>query len=451
MPLARILTFDPDAAADFAQQLQQLGFQVEVVNPNEQQVAPADLEIEFAVCDQQQVLGRASAIAAELQAQVIVFPGAVPPLPKPISTPQRNERLEPVEVSWEEQETMTEQPVHQTIHEDPDFSPPIETAGTREDAAFTQLAERLRAGGQRLRVALASAMARLKTTTTSAGNAVAGQCRALQEVIRLRVAHARAAWERRLAEIRRQRVEAAERAAALKLERHREAELAAVAREQERQKEIALAAAQQQELLRLQTEKEKLLAEIEQLQLQARGQSAAVAEAQHQQHPPAKLALMQPLMQKMVKAVQRGNGQLRGALAGALAATALFLVGMIWANLHTMTPLSHTLLNGSVEEQVPFGAATVHGAPAVKLQPLPVKNTTQQSAPLPAKPQPARTSGPSSKPDPRWHHFQRASSDNEDSVTAPDVVVRHFGPPRRLPTQTATAQQRTGIKRYSDE
>src|SRR5215471_2037001 len=82
MPLARILTLCPEDADGLADQLQQLGFEVEVASPNEQELSPADLEIEFAICDQQQVLGRAAAIGAQLQAEVVVFPGAIPPLPK---------------------------------------------------------------------------------------------------------------------------------------------------------------------------------------------------------------------------------------------------------------------------------------------------------------------------------------------------------------------------------
>src|SRR5215471_11032261 len=83
MPLARILTLVPEATTPLIEELRRMGFAVEVANPNQEQPAPADLEIEFAVCDQQQVLGRAAAIAAQLRAEVVVFPNAIPPLPKP--------------------------------------------------------------------------------------------------------------------------------------------------------------------------------------------------------------------------------------------------------------------------------------------------------------------------------------------------------------------------------
>src|SRR5215469_17325216 len=82
MPLARILTLRPEETTGLFEQLQQLGFDVEVTSPHERNLATADLEIEFAICDQQQVLGRAAAIANQLQADVVVFPGALPPIPK---------------------------------------------------------------------------------------------------------------------------------------------------------------------------------------------------------------------------------------------------------------------------------------------------------------------------------------------------------------------------------
>lgn len=452
MPLARILTFDPGDAADFAEQLQQLGFQVEIMNPNEQALAPADLEIEFAICDQQQVLGRASAIAAQLQAQVVVFPGSIPPLPKPIPIQEHYEPAEPPDISQNAPERIMEQAAYQGIHEDADFSPANET---QEDAVFSRLAERLRAGQQRLRMALAAITARLKTAVSSAGNAVGKQAGTLLQGLKSQIAGARAAGQRQLAEMRHKRAEAAQRAAALRLERQREAELAASTKEQERQNHEALAAAAAQgELQRLQAMKEELLAEVERLRLEAKQQAANLVKAEGQRQEPG-LPARRPIIQKVINVVRHGNGQLRGALAGAGTAIFLFLVGMVWANFHAITPVSHNLMSGSVEQQVPFGAATVHGAPGVTITPRPVSSDDTPPPQAPpsrqAKPHPAISNAPIAKPDSEWHHFQRASSDsdNGDDSTAPDVVVRHFAPPRRQPTQTA--QQRASIKRYSDE
>lgn len=379
---------------------------------------------------------------------------------------QESDVLEPAEVVQDEDESEPafEQPVLQAMYEDPDPKPVAGHESRSEMLA--QLAEQLRARWQRFRVVLAGSITRLRTATSSTGDAVARQARTLKEGIKLRVVQARETWERRLREIRRQRAEAAQRAAVLKHERDQKAELAATAIEQERQRQIvALAAAreeerkqqtavaavaQQQELQRLQSEKEKLIEEVERLRLEAREQLAALTEAQLQSRPARKAGpiAIQPVLQKVIRLIQRGNGQLRGALAGAGAATLLFLVGLVWANFHAITPLSHSLMNRSVEEQVPFGATTIHGASGATAEPVSVKDSAQQAAPLQSKPHPASRSSQPPKPDSQWHHFQRAAN-NDGDTTADDVVVRHFGPPKKQPTQTA--QQRPAITRYSDE
>src|SRR5215469_1029149 len=89
MPLARILTLRPEDATFLREELEQIGFDVEIANPHQQYASLPDLEIEFAICDQQQVLARAGAIATQLQAEVVVFPGAIPPLPRPIPVTQQ--------------------------------------------------------------------------------------------------------------------------------------------------------------------------------------------------------------------------------------------------------------------------------------------------------------------------------------------------------------------------
>ena len=66
MPLARIFTRNPERTADLSRQLQQQGYTVEVASPDQAHLAPADLEIEFEVCERADVLERAADLAAEL-------------------------------------------------------------------------------------------------------------------------------------------------------------------------------------------------------------------------------------------------------------------------------------------------------------------------------------------------------------------------------------------------
>lgn len=79
MPLARIFTRNPEGTADLSGQLQQQGYTVEVARPEQTNLAPADLEIEFEVCERADVLDRAANLASELDADVAVAPGILQP------------------------------------------------------------------------------------------------------------------------------------------------------------------------------------------------------------------------------------------------------------------------------------------------------------------------------------------------------------------------------------
>jgi hypothetical protein len=87
MPLARILTRNPERTADLSSQLKQQGYSVEVARPDQTNLAPADLEIEFEVCERADVLERAADLATELGADVAVAPGVLQMAPKPAAEP----------------------------------------------------------------------------------------------------------------------------------------------------------------------------------------------------------------------------------------------------------------------------------------------------------------------------------------------------------------------------
>jgi hypothetical protein len=87
MPLARILTRNPERTADLSSQLKQQGYSVEVARPDQTNLAPADLEIEFEVCERADVLDRAADLATELGADVAVAPGILQMTPKPAAEP----------------------------------------------------------------------------------------------------------------------------------------------------------------------------------------------------------------------------------------------------------------------------------------------------------------------------------------------------------------------------
>jgi len=87
MPLARILTRNPERTEDLSNQLKQQGYSVEVARPDQANLAPADLEIEFEVCERADVLDRAADLATELGADVAVAPGILRMPPKPAAEP----------------------------------------------------------------------------------------------------------------------------------------------------------------------------------------------------------------------------------------------------------------------------------------------------------------------------------------------------------------------------
>src|SRR5437899_12149336 len=90
MPLARIFTRNPERTTDLSRQLQQQGYSVEVVSPDQAHLAPADLEIEFEVCERADVLERAGDLATELGADVAVAPGTLQPAVQPVAEPTRS-------------------------------------------------------------------------------------------------------------------------------------------------------------------------------------------------------------------------------------------------------------------------------------------------------------------------------------------------------------------------
>jgi hypothetical protein len=87
MPLARIFTRNPERTADLSSQLKQQGYSVEVTRPDQANLAPADLEIEFEICERADVLDRASDLANEIGADVAVAPGILQMAAKPVAEP----------------------------------------------------------------------------------------------------------------------------------------------------------------------------------------------------------------------------------------------------------------------------------------------------------------------------------------------------------------------------
>jgi hypothetical protein len=77
MPVARIITLDPASASAAEQQLQELGYEVEIVTPREAITTIADVEITLQTCSANEAERRAGKLARQHDAAVFVAPGVV--------------------------------------------------------------------------------------------------------------------------------------------------------------------------------------------------------------------------------------------------------------------------------------------------------------------------------------------------------------------------------------
>lgn len=84
MPLARILTRNPEQAGALSNELRQHGYTVEFSNPESAGKPPADLEIDFEICAEPDALSRAAELADNLHTDVAVSPGVLV-MPKPVT------------------------------------------------------------------------------------------------------------------------------------------------------------------------------------------------------------------------------------------------------------------------------------------------------------------------------------------------------------------------------
>jgi hypothetical protein len=419
MPLARILTLHPEDATTLVQQLEAFGFRVETASPNQEQTSFADLEIEFAVCDQQQVIGRAAAIAAQLQAEIVVFPGAIPPLPRPVA-PEAVECVAQFQ-QREEAELVEAEPIMEEAEPGHRFS-------LSETAWMPSLREKLRIPPPWASSAWHALQQRISAASAATSQRIANY----RERRNLRAAQVVIAREERRRERERRRAEAARQALLLQEERRKQAEAAAAAREEELQREQAA--------------REQRLAEMDRLRSESRKRVAPLEPAEPQQPAPQNI---EPVVERRPKRSSLPRpSQARGVLTGAIAATVLFFVGILLANFRPSEPFPQDSNNGSIEQQAPFGATTLHGPPGVTLggskkaaPAQPRQQTSSQSQSQPA------ANSRTAKPKSQGRRFQRSPHRTESNDTADDVVVRHFSQPQK--TQPEHTQQ-AGLKHYSD-
>ena len=463
MPLARIITLHPERTSALSEQLQQQGFNVELARPEETHLQPAELEIQFEVCDQQQALNRAAELARQLGTEIVVFPNTVeaPPKPAPVEQVRRPEPVVTAPVVQEEVNPEplsvlpTELPVSAQVAAPRNEAPAQEEEFSYELPGqsgnfFTNLGSELRKSLQQAgaafadfrrdlgpvfshtRTKLSSGVAELKSKASSTTESLTGSAREYQERLKLRAAQARAEREQRLAEVERQRAEARQQAAVLEQEKQRQRQL---------------------ELERQRVEREQRLAELERQRVEAIERATALQHERERQNEVVAGSLepkfqvaeqpipqQRPIPRPQSRITRRRQSQLNGVLTGAIAMSFLFLLGLTLSNFRPQSPLPADATQPKVEQNIPFGSATIH---ATSAQPRPIAQPPVRPQPQVQTPKPA-TPVAAQKPHPQRRHFRSDRSEADD--VADDVVVRHFNHQKPQPQHP----QQAGLKRYSD-
>jgi hypothetical protein len=477
MPLARIFTRNPERTSALSRELHEQGYTVETVNPDQAQLTPADVEIEFEVCERADVLERANHLAAELDADVAVAPGVLRAMASPAaSAPESRDpetefeaafapviempaphaaTLHPVEASalpvTEHAPlppvAMMEQSIeHSTEHAmetsaraaaPAEITGPVPylaqlmpfshhaQTGSPEREQSTKVAARHSqetaetpvaetvSAGASTRSALTDVLAGAGVLASSTASSVRGTFLEYKKRAEVRSAEARAAREARLLDLEQRRTEAQQRAAELSVARE-----AAAARLMElvRQREPGLMEKDSGERDR---EAEKVVSVLPPRQPVDRTNSAFRLKRTHRSI----------------------NPQLRAVITGAGAVSVLFVVGLVLGAFHSKTPLANPSTHAANGVTVQSGGVTVQAgkAPGPATEP-PASVTTADKNPELAKPSPRIQPQASGR---------QSAAEEADAGDKSDVVVRHFKRPIPVASPRQSAQ-RAGLKHFSD-
>ncbi|HEV2964445.1 MAG TPA: hypothetical protein VG649_21635 [Candidatus Angelobacter sp.] len=401
MPLARIITRSPEHTSALSQQLQLEGYSVEVTSPEEIHTQPADLEIEFALSNSAEALQRASRYASELGADLVVASGVLELAAQP--TPVAPVELQPAEVLG-----ILRQPEAQAIPVEVMSTEPIPAELVAIQSAEEEISHELPPYNQHFARNLGG---QLREALAALGASAAELRKRLAEHLRSAVASTRSGIATLTSEYQ-------ERARQKAAEKQAEQERAAVASLQAEAQQLPHVDVPQQ-------------------------QPELVAAAAEPLRSPVPIAA-DPVAASPTKIARKRRAplQLRGIFTGAAAASALFIVGMVLANVHQQSPLPASMTHTSIEQHVPFGAIIVQGTPAQS------KVTVAQPKIVtpPPQPQPRESSQTTGHKKPHPYQRRAAARDSDNDVTVDDVTVRHFpAAPTRRPIQ-----QQAKFKRYSD-
>lgn len=503
MPLARILTHHPERATALAEQLRQQGYRVDISNPEQANLPPADLEIEFEICERADALERAASVADELHADVAVAPGvlqeqAAPVEAVPIAAEQVSDREREFQAAFQQSQVehgsepaaridvpvegpqvidipVMEQaplPPVQFLDESPAMKPelvhsaseapraadpvpylaqltPFGTPQSQSEYQFSEPAPRNAAGPQ---------ATENKPAGPGLGKRAADFVGRSMAAMKVGIAETAESFRENLKEYKKKaQVRSAESHAArvarmLDLEQ-RQAEAQARAQELEVARDAA--AARLAELLR---ERDPGLREegLRQEQLREEmlyeaSKPAPPAETPTLRKPAAALRHFS-IAGLIRKPRQPMSPQLRAVLTGAAAVTFLFVIGIVLGVLQPHTPAANITGNRATSSSgvtVQTGGATLQpGGVTVKTGTAAQPNTAAAQKAGANAPTKVQAETPD-KPSPRVDTSRHIAQQNGENEIGDDVVVRHFSTP--VPTQKPKQNgQQAGLKHFSD-
>jgi hypothetical protein len=400
MPLARIFTCYPQQTASLSEQLQQQGYEVEVLSPDQAPDTLADLEIQLEVCDPADVLRRATELAARLHADIAIAPGALQAAPA-ISAPP---------VLEEEQLPATTIPVESAALAEPPARPPVPAieihsyAQALEQKSQPQAPPDFLSEPPRAAHSLGAALAACTSAAERFLVSARDQFQESRGLARVRLAEAQVVREQRLLDLARRRADVRE------------------------------------QLLELRAGRHVLDAYLIHLKQQAPAHSR---QPQGQAPPtPEPAAVSESLVAGWKTTFQRIHlplGRREAWIAGLVSVVALLAIGLTVGAFNSHPTPSKS--DGAVSKP---GGVTLQASQPANPAPARPSPAARQTAPNPpaqvskvTKPSPARRAQGSAV-------RQKAPRENQESV-GNDVVVRHFPAPK--PTPRAQAE---GWKHFSD-
>lgn len=466
MPVARIITRTPAESEELRRVLTAAGYSVKFAAP-EEEFDDADLVVAAANVHYDYALQYASEVAAEAGADVIVAPGVVSALPAnpkivsgyPSDAYLTDSSLPPAAL---------EQPPSPVISGESERDFGIVARATsvwqefRHKRAIAAEAKRLEQERH--------AHERQERERQLREQRAAAEAQMVAERERVRVERAaeeervrREQEELRAREMERARAEAQSQRARMAVEaEHARAEQERAWREQEQLRAL--------EAERIRMEEERAREQREQV-----ARDAALVAAAHEVPVPTPVTPVEPYVPAAPvvspatyhsaparvpqlprpatrrKPAHHVNGRQkrfqRAALVASVVALAAMIALAILLNVHPSAPMPASVTNNPVQEQSPFGAASV-GTPAGQPKPTQAQaarvSQPSKHAPLPQSDAPAAPTKPSATTD---RHIRRH---RDNDIAQDEVIIHHYGQ-QPQPKHPPAAQTRAGVPKYTDE